>query len=283
MRLRFWGVRGSHPVSGPASRAFGGNTPCVEVRCGDRLFVVDAGSGIAPFGLSLLPDPPPEIDLLFSHLHLDHVAGLPFFKPALRAGCKVRTFCGNLGGDSAEAALGRIFAPPLFPVTLNQFPGTFEHIGFKAGDVLEFPGGFRIATCPLKHPSGATGYRFDHAGRSVCYVSDIEHDEPWPPDELRDFVRGADLVIYDAMFSEEEYCRCRGWGHSTWRAGVELCRRAGAKRLAMFHLNPLADDASLAGVEDELRGALPGSFVAREGQELELVGLPRTERLPVIA
>lgn len=283
LTLRFWGARGSHPVCGSCYAEFGGSTPCVEVRCGERLFVIDAGSGLASFGVALMPEPPQKIDLLFSHLHLDHVSGLPFFKPALTTGTTISTWCGNLGGENAEPTLRRVFSPPLFPVTLDQFPGRFEHHGFRAGETLTFDDGMRVKTCPLKHPSGATGYRFDHGGRSLCYVSDIEHEEPWPPENLKRFVAGADLVIYDAMFSEDEYCRCRGWGHSTWQAGVALCRDAGAKTLAVFHLHPLDDDARLRAIEAEVDRALPGSFVAREGQTLVLPARMMAERLPLPA
>ena len=136
---------------------------------------------------------------------------------------------------------------------LDQLPSRFEHVGFKAGETLRFGDGHRVDTLPLKHPDGATGYRFAHGGRIVCYISDIEHGEPWPPEDLVRFVAGADLVIYDGMFSEEEYPRCRGWGHSTWEKGVALCRAADAKALAIFHLHPAHDDAFLRAAEAEMK------------------------------
>ncbi|WP_188611172.1 MBL fold metallo-hydrolase [Chelatococcus reniformis] len=275
LEVRFWGVRGSHPVCGSSYATFGGNTPCVEFTLGERRFVVDAGSGMGPLGLKLLEDPPERVDLLLSHLHHDHISALPFFKPVMRHTCVVRTYCGNLGGASAEAPLSRMFAPPLFPVRLDQLPGRYEHHGFHAGETLHFEDGHSVRTCLLKHPSGATGYRFDWGGHSVCYVSDIEHDDDGPPPELLAFVDGADLVIYDAMFSAEEYCNCIGWGHSTWQEGVKLCRLGNAKAMAMFHLHPLRDDQQLLAIEQELAQALPGSFVAREGQLIRFGGRQR--------
>jgi phosphoribosyl 1,2-cyclic phosphodiesterase len=268
LQVKFWGVRGSHPVAGVAYSHFGGNTPCVEVRCGTRLFVIDAGNGIIPLGVDLTAEAPARIDLLLSHLHLDHISGLPFFKPAFNPATIIDTWCGNLEGRSAEAALGKIFAPPLFPVTLSQFPATFRHHGFMAGETLRFDDGFEIKTCLLKHPSSATGYRFEHNGRSICYVSDIEHEMPWPPETLARFVADADLIIYDGMFSEEEYTRCVGWGHSTWKKGVELCQAAGVKAMAIFHLHPLADDDKLRAVERELKREMPTAFIARDGLAL---------------
>ncbi len=266
LSVRFWGTRGSLPMPGPDTVVYGGNTCCVEVRLGTRLFVVDAGSGFEPAGRAMAVPGTGRIDLLLSHLHHDHVAGLPFFSPILKDKGDLRIFCGNQGGDSAKAALDHMFAPPLFPVTLDVLPGRIEHIGFRAGETLTFEDGVTVATCPLRHPGGATAYRFDHAGRRVCYMSDMEHADAGPDAEAVAFCRHADLVIYDAMFTEAELPRCRGWGHSTWNAGVALCRAAGAQALAAYHHHKGHDDAMLAGIEAELAAALPGSFVAREGQ-----------------
>jgi phosphoribosyl 1,2-cyclic phosphodiesterase len=274
LQIRFWGVRGSVCASGGRFQEFGGHTPCVEVRCGERLFIVDAGTGITALGAALAANAPAEIDILFSHLHLDHIGGLPFFKPALIGTRVIRTHCGNLGGASAEEALGRVYSPPIFPVRLDQLPARFEHLGFRAGERLRFPDGASVDTIPLNHPDGATGYRFAHGGQVVCYISDIEHSDPWPPPDLVRFVAGADLVIYDGMFSEDEYPCCRGWGHSTWHKGVELCRAADVKSLAIFHLHPAHDDARLREMEAELQAAMPAAFIAREGQELSFAAVP---------
>jgi len=273
LQVRFWGVRGSVAASGPRFVAFGGHTPCVEVRCGERLFVIDAGTGLSALGASLGEAAPEEVDILLSHLHLDHVGGLPFFKPATLGERVIRTWCGNLGGRSAEAALDRLYAPPLFPVRLDQLPARFEHHGFKAGETLRFEKGRTVATHPLNHPDGATGYRFDHRGRRVCYVSDIEHGDPWPPQGLARFVENADLVIYDGMFTEAEYPVCRGWGHSTWEKGVQLARRAGVQALAIIHHHPQHDDDRLRGIEAAMQAVMPSAFLAREGRALALTPL----------
>ncbi|WP_230532533.1 MBL fold metallo-hydrolase [Microvirga roseola] len=269
LRVRFWGTRGSTCASGPQFVEFGGHTPCVEIRCGERLFIVDAGTGLSALGSELGTSAPDKVDILFSHLHLDHIGGLPFFKPVLLDKNRViRTYCGTLEGDSAMEALERLFAPPLFPVRLGQLPARFEHHGFKAGEPLIFDDGTRVETHLLNHPGGATGYRFSHRGRSVCYISDIEHSEPWPDPDLAAFVRDADLMIFDGMFSEAEYPSCRGWGHSTWQKAVDLCRKANVKTLAIFHLYPGHNDQFLKCVEAEMQSAMPSSFIARERQSI---------------
>jgi ribonuclease BN (tRNA processing enzyme) len=193
---------------------------------------------------------------------------LAFFAPAFSKGSMIRTWTGNLDGASAEATLERLFAPPLFPVTLAQFPARFEHHGFKAGSDLVFEDGPRISTIALKHPSGATGYRLENRGRSVCYVSDIEHDEPWPKSALVDFVGGCDLLIFDAMFTPEEYSRCVGWGHSTLDAGLELAAAAQVGDFAAFHHNPAHVDTFLTERERQLKAKRARAFFAREGMTL---------------
>ena len=272
--LRFWGVRGSTPVSGPEYVEFGGNTPCMEIRCGERLFVLDAGSGLGAFGRNATEGLPQEIDLLFSHLHLDHTAGIPFFKPAVFDETRtINTYCGNLDGADAGAALDRLFSPPLFPIGLDRLPCGLKHHGFKAGDSLTFADGIRVDTILLNHPQGSVGYRFAHAGKRLCIISDIEHGDPWPDPALLDFVREADLIVYDGMFTEGEYCRCAGWGHSTWQKGVELAKAANAKALAIIHLHPAHTDAQLRQIEAEMQVEMPTAFIARERQSVE-VGAP---------
>ena len=275
LTVRFWGARGTLPMPGPKTVVYGGHTCCVEIHMGGRLFIIDAGSGFEALGRAIAGTEPKDgrIDLLLSHLHHDHISGLPFFAPILMGHSTLRIFCGSQGGESAKAALDTMFAPPLFPVTLDVLPGHVEHIGFKAGETLTFENNIEIATCPLRHPGGATGYRFDHGGRRVCYVSDMEHADAGPDHDVVSFCRDADLVIYDAMFTEAELLRCRGWGHSTWNAGVALCRAAGARSLAAYHHHQNHDDQFLAGIEAELAKALPGSFLAREGQTVVLKAL----------
>ena len=267
--VHFWGTRGSLPRPGAEYLRYGGNTTCLEVRIGSRVFILDAGSGLQAAGVSLQQRGATSVDLLFSHLHHDHVIGLPFFPPALEKAVLINTYCGNLDGASAEAALDRMFAPPLFPITLGMLPCQWQHHGFRAGDTLDFDG-LSVRTCALKHPGGATAYRFDNAGRSLCYVSDLEHVPGAPDPDLVALCAGADLVVYDAMFTDGEFQACRGWGHSTIGAGVALCRTAGAKTLVATHHHIRHVDDMLDKLDAELRSVMPGSSLAREGQTIAL-------------
>ncbi len=266
--VRFFGVRGSLPVPGPGTLVYGGNTACVEVRVNGRLFIVDAGSGLVGLGNALAEGPERSFDILLSHLHHDHIIGLPFFIPLHNPTRRFAIHAGNLEGRTPEAELRKMFSPPLFPIELDYTAKHIQFVGFKAGETLKFEDGASVRTVPLRHPGGATGYRFDTGGRAVAYVSDYEHEGPVPERELVEFVRGCDLVIYDTTFTVEDYPPCKGWGHSTIEAGLALCAASGAKRLAAFHHNPDYDDVKLAHIDAALQRALPGSFCAREGQLL---------------
>jgi phosphoribosyl 1,2-cyclic phosphodiesterase len=280
MSVRFFGVRGSIPVPGPGTLLYGGNTACVEIRVEGRLFIVDAGSGLAALGAALAGGPETSFDILLSHLHQDHIIGLPFFKPLYEPGRQVRIHAGNLDGHTPEVPLRKMFSPPLFPIGLDHKAKNVDFVGFHAGETLLFDDGMMVRTTPLRHPGGATGYRFDGGGRAVAYISDFEHAGPTPEPDIVDFVRDCDLVIYDTTYTVEDYPACKGWGHSTVEAGLALCVAAGAKRLAAFHHNHEYNDAKLTHIDAALQAALPGSFCAREGQTVHLEARPVPATLP---
>jgi len=273
LSLRFWGVRGSIPTSGADTTAFGGNTPCIEVRVKDRLFIVDAGSGIVPFGRELRDKGVRKVDILLSHLHHDHVMGLFFFKPLHEKDAEITIYCGNLNGETAEAPLRRLFSPPLFPITFDELPAKVRFVGFKAGETLTFADGLQVKTHPLEHPSGATAYRFEADGHSAAIVTDVEHKGSAPCASLAKFLHGADMIVYDAMFCPEDYPMCRGWGHSTLAEGVALCEKADVRKMIAFHHHPGYSDDKLEQLERMVGGMLPGSCLAREGEVITLPGI----------
>lgn len=270
--LTFWGVRGSVAVPGPDTLVYGGNTSCIEVRLGQARFVVDAGTGIVPLGREPDWSGGGPIHILLSHLHHDHVGGLPFFKPLYHRDREVHVWCGNLGGETAQPALGRMFAPPLFPFSLDAAPARIIHHGFKAGSDLIIDRQ-TIRTVALDHPDRATGYRFDAAGGSAAIITDIEHRSAGPDPEVVALCRDVDTLVYDMMLDESEYGACKGWGHSTAPEAVKLANAANARRLVGFHHSPGHDDAHMAGREARLLQARPGSLMAREGMKLSCQAL----------
>ena len=270
--VRFWGVRGSIACCGPRTARFGGNTSSVEVRCGSRLLMFDAGTGIRYLGRTLLKEKAPiDADLFFTHTHFDHVCGLPFFAPLFKPQNRFRLWAGHLGdGLTLRRVLSEFMIAPLFPVPPDVFRATMEYRDFAPGDTLAAGSDVVLRTATLNHPDGAVGYRIEYGGKSVCYITDTEHVPGAPDKNVLGLMAGADLVIYDSMYTDEEYPAYVGWGHSTWQEGLRLCKSAGAKRLAVFHHDPEHDDELLSGIEREVSAALPGSVAAREGLVIEL-------------
>ncbi|MDX6750256.1 MBL fold metallo-hydrolase [Geminicoccaceae bacterium 1502E] len=272
-RVRFWGVRGTVACPGESTLRYGGNTACVEICCGGRRLVFDAGTGLRLLGRQLAANGERfQGHLFLTHTHIDHIGGLPFFKPAYMADNCFELWAGHLRqqGRTLQEVLCRMMESPYFPVPLDILHACMAFHDFEAGQRFDLGDGIEIGTAKLNHPGGATGYRVDFAGRSVCYVTDTEHREGELDRRILELIQGSDLVIYDATYTDEEYPRFRGWGHSTWQQGVRLCRAAGARRLAAFHHDPEHDDQFLDGVDEALGKALDGSFVAREGTSILL-------------
>jgi len=265
--VKFWGVRGTVPCPGPATVRYGGNTACVEVMCGGQRLIFDAGTGLRALGASLAGQDGLDAHIFLTHTHIDHINGFPFFRPAYSPGNSFQLWAGHLAGSNGtlQEVLSGIMRAPLFPVPLDIMHACIAFHDFKAGEVFELASGVVLRTAPLNHPNGATGYRIDYAGKAVCYVTDTEHREGELDRTIVELIRGSQIVIYDATYTEEEYPTYRGWGHSTWNEGVRLCQAAKAGRLVAFHHDPDHDDDALDAIAAALEQASPGSVVAREG------------------
>ncbi|MBM3565618.1 MAG: MBL fold metallo-hydrolase [Alphaproteobacteria bacterium] len=272
MRVRFWGVRGSIACSSSEHVRYGGNTSCIEIRADGRRIVFDAGTGIRTFGQQLLRDGDKDIRLLLTHTHWDHINGFPFFAPAYNPAVSVHVMAGHLRkvDSNIRDVLSAQMHSPMFPVPLEAMRAKISFEDFSAGDDLSLFPDVKIRTRPLNHPNGATGYRVEHAGRTVAYVTDTEHVPGRDDANVLALIEGADLAIYDSTYTEEEFPNRIGWGHSTWNEGVRLCRMAGAKKLAIFHHDPDHDDAFMDRIAAEAAKAWPGALVSREGMEIEI-------------
>jgi phosphoribosyl 1,2-cyclic phosphodiesterase len=263
-------VRGSVPAPGAATKRYGGNTPCIEVRAGDRCIVLDAGSGIRGLGEKLRDtDRPVSADILLSHYHYDHLQGLPFFAPLVEPQNRFTFHGPRREGRSVQDVLEGQMVPPYFPVTLDEL--VRARIEFRT---IEPGGSFgigpvRITTAELDHPGGNLGYRLEHDGRSLVYATDVEHTER-PAEALVELARGADLLLHDAMYTDPEYEQRKGWGHSTWSGALATAEAARVKKLVLFHHDPDRDDRSLDGVLRKVQKRFPRTIAAREGQTLRL-------------
>lgn len=275
MDVIFWGVRGSIPCCGPENRRGGGDTSCVGVRVGDTLVVLDAGTGIRDLGRWLEANHPDvrKIHLFLSHAHYDHVIGFPFFSPIWNPAFEIHVYATTLNsfGGVQHFFDKTLFAPPFFPVSLSQLAAKISYYDCQNGDVVQLEGGVQVRIFPLNHPGGASGFRVEGAGKSLCYVSDTEHCvEAGLDKDILQAVQDCDLMIYDASFTDEEYPAHVGWGHSTWQEGVRLCQEARVKRLAIFHHEPSHTDDMLDAIESQARVVFENAFVAREDQHIAL-------------
>jgi len=269
LTIRFWGVRGSIASPGPETVRTGGNTPCVEVRCGDARIVLDAGTGLRGLGQRMLREGVRELTLLSSHTHWDHIQGLPFFLPAWLPGHRVAI----AGPSSIREALEAQMTPPCFPVALTDMKADLEVRALASGDRFDV-GPLSVRAAALNHPGGVLGYRIEHRGASVVYATDTEH-YACPDPHLVELARGADVLIYDAMYTPDEYAgrvgpAKVGWGHSTWEAGVAVADAAGVDRLVLFHHDPQRTDEGVDAIEREAALRRPGTIASREGDELSL-------------
>lgn len=270
MQVRFWGVRGSIACAGPEVQKYGGNTSCVEVRCGERLIIFDAGSGLRYLGEELNKNGAVNADLFLSHSHMDHICGLLFFGPLHRDNTRLRIWSGHLSnGWTTSDAVDDLMTEPLFPVSKDVFKAHIEYVDFAAGEDLNPSNDVRIRTALLNHPNGATGYRVEYCGKSICYVTDTEHREDGPDQAILDLIKDADIFIYDASYTDEEYPQYKTYGHSTWQEGARLAKQAGVKRYVAFHHDPSHNDKFMDRVAKQLKKAMPGAVVAREGMVLQ--------------
>ncbi len=178
-------------------------------------------------------------------------------------------WCGHLLPDhTVEQILGGLLREPFMPVQHDRLRATLTYHDFEGGEMLEPRPGVALRTAALNHPKGATGYRVEYDGKSICYITDTEHKPGELDGNVLGLIEGADLVIYDSTYTDEEFPNYVNWGHSTWQEGVRLCDAAGAKTFVVFHHDPGHDDAFMDGVAEDVERARPGSVVAREGMTL---------------
>ena len=262
--VRFWGVRGSIPSSGPSTAGVGGNTSCVEVRLGGRRFILDGGTGLHRLGMAqasvLL-----EAHLLFGHLHWDHIQGVPFFGPLFDPRSRVAM----VGPAGLKQTLDAQMSGPSFPVGMEVMGARKRFEELSPGDAVTV-GDVQITTAPLSHPGGGLAYRLQHGDVSVVYACDTEHPRTGLDRALLRLATDATVLIYDAMYLPHEYPSRVGWGHSTWEQGVRLALAARVSRLLLTHHDPTRDDEGVARMEQSAAMAFAGARAAREGMCIAL-------------
>jgi phosphoribosyl 1,2-cyclic phosphodiesterase len=281
MRITFWGVRGSIPTPGPNTVEIGGNTSCVEVRAGKAILVFDGGTGLRLLGKTLLKELPITAHLFFSHVHWDHIQGFPFFDPAFIPGNTIHLYGGNNVSRTLEETLAGQMDHPSFPVHLSQMGARMTFHDLFEGQVVEVDSGDKSETIKVKtgtgnHPNGVWAYRVEFGGKSVVYATDTEHYAIVDP-KLCKLAHNADVLIYDSQYTPEEYAGTAGtggpkagWGHSTFEEGVKLAKACGAKKLVLYHHDPMQNDQAVREKEKRARAIYENCMAAYEGLTLEV-------------
>jgi phosphoribosyl 1,2-cyclic phosphodiesterase len=279
MEVVFYGTRGSLPVCDPGFQEFGGNTTCIAIKPAgddwgeDRVAIIDAGTGIFKLGQELSKEGGGSdmIHIAFTHFHWDHIQGFPFFRPGYDPEQKINILA--VGKDRGITDLRQIFARQMeadyFPVELDNMGAQFSFILHDEA-LLEKYYSSSISTIRLNHPGGSYGYRMEAFGRVIVICTDVEYEDGIIDEEVVEFARGADLLIHDAQFTNDELAIFHGWGHATYDQALEVAERAEVKLLAMTHHDPHHDDEFLAGMEKKCQDRMKDSFLAREGMKIKL-------------
>ncbi len=288
MKVKVWGARGSVPAPGPEMNRYGGNTSCVELELQDgSTLILDAGTGIRGLGVGIAAKLP-TINILLTHLHLDHIQGLMFFAPCFRSESSITIWGPSSPEASLEARIARYISAPLSPVEVRELPCDVSFLDTPATE-WEL-GGARIRAESVTHRGPTLGYRItDSDGTTLTYISDHEPGLGAPLEELGpewisgyDLARDADLLIHDCQYSDEEYPEHVGWGHSRLSDTLTFARRVEARRLLLFHHDPLHSDEFLDALGEtaqrrwlELGGAEGGLELAAERRQTEVSAAAR--------
>jgi ribonuclease BN (tRNA processing enzyme) len=279
LAVSFFGVRGSTPCCSPSVGRYGGNTSSVVVEApGCAPLLLDLGTGVREYGRQVVPGRPFRCRALVSHLHWDHVQGLPFFGPALSAGGRVEVYAPPPGsGLTLEQALDSCIHPPFFPVTLRELAGEVVLREVTHGERLQFDD-ITVTAHSVPHVGPTLGYRLEWRGVRIAYVPD--HQQPFAgattvDESVLQLADGVDLLIHDAQYTAAEFAEKSTWGHSTTDYAVEVAEQAGVHTLALFHHDPLHDDAMVDELLCRARaraGRRPEVIAAAEGMRLTWPG-----------
>lgn len=296
-QVRFWGVRGSYPVSNPNKLKFGGHTSCVQVQVDGHHLIFDAGTGIIPLGKRLLArqKSPLHLYIFLSHTHHDHLIGLYFFDPLLKATTNLAILGPNSADKSLRRTLQAAMGSQFFPIGLEEVKAQKNILSLEGGETIRVNAGSwkpRVEKKNFLHKTALNGvtiathrssahpkngvllYRVSYRKRSVVYATDIEQKNGGYPDVI-EFVRGADLLIHDAQYLTSEYLSHtnsrKGWGHSTVERAVEVAQKAKVKRLVLFHHEPTREDKDVQMIERQAQNLFPASTAAYEGMEVDLL------------
>jgi len=300
LSVRFWGVRGSIPCPGHSTVEFGGNTACLEIRAGEKLIIVDLGTGLKPLGDWIMDNEfkkgPMDMDIFISHTHWDHIMGFPMFTPIFIPGTKLRIRGPvSFNDDSLESIIRDQLSYRYWPVRQSELAAQIEYQELRE-TTMDMGGGLKLATKYLNHPILCLGYRFEYQGKTIVTAYDHEPfrnlfpTDPADPgyseaaavdgeeaareenEKIIRFFGGADVLIHDTQYTAAEFEKHLGWGHSSFDYAIEAAIEAGVRKLILFHHDPNRTDEQLQVLEENYKSSVGGKLeiiMAREGLTVE--------------
>lgn len=272
--VKFWGVRGSVPTPGKDTIRYGGNTSCIEMQIAGKRLIFDGGTGLRELGEEMMQEMPVEAYMFFTHYHWDHIQGFPLFTPAFTQGNSFHIY-GAIPpeGESMKKHFIQRVLHYNSPIPLNGIQADLRFYELQHGEKMML-GDIEIETGSLNHPNTAMGYRVTWNERTVVYCSDTEHFPDRLDESVVHLARNADVLIYDAMYTDDEYHNPKsskvGWGHSTWQEAIKVAKAAGVKRVVIFHHEPTHSDDFLDEIAKKVKADFPQAVMAREGLVLPM-------------
>lgn len=264
--VTFFGTRGSTPVSGKEYMEYGGNTTCIALETDSRLTVLDCGTGMQSLQKEYFEGKGyKEADIFISHIHWDHVQGIPFFSPFFNKECRFRLYGECRKGMTFQEQIESILTSPMFPVKAEALLADMGYRDVECGRTIETPF-YSVDTVRLNHPNICTGYCFHIAGKKICSIIDCEN----AGEEIHRFAMDSDLLMLDAQYTDEEYPAKRGWGHSSYESCLSFARECRAKKAALVHHDPFRNDRMLKELQETAEEILPGTVFAYDGMKLML-------------
>jgi len=265
--VTFLGTNGSCSYNAGSRVKYGTNSLCVAVMAGEEVLIFDSGSGVCGFQ-NLAEYQREHIHMFFSHYHIDHIGGLPFYSQLFERQKRFDIYGGQHGRSNFNDLAKRFLSPPLHPVGLDVFQARLDFNTVQAGKVITLSDGVTVRPHNLAHPGVSIGYRVEYQGKAFCYCTDVELGVHQNDYSLLEFMRGADLLVLDSFFDDGKVLS--GWGHSSWKECAEWAILAGVKKLALFHYSFNLTDAEIDAMEEKAKLVFPGAFASADYMQIKL-------------
>ncbi len=270
--IKFWGVRGSYPITDPDKMGIGGDTPCVEIRTKkNELIILDMGTGLNNLTSALLKEknPPTHIDIFLSHYHWDHILGFLSFAPLFMDKFNINIYGKKDNSGGVKKALTDILDDRFWPVNIDMFNANINFINIKPGRI-KLDNGITVESSLHPHPGGALGFRLELKDNTITYITDVEHPIGKTLRKVNHLARESDVLIHEAHFTPKDLPNFKGWGHSSWEEAVDVAKNSNSKQLIFFHHSPTYSDNIINEFGKEAKNHFENSLIGKQNLKIIL-------------